>query len=346
MNVYLGQKYHPVSFKDVHAQVHCAAGYLMRKGLRKGDHVGLLSGPGLRYHVLNLALQYIGAVNVTLPIDMETAQVEALSKQFNFKMLFVDEVEQFIAHGEFKDMKEQLLLVTIGEDEVDTLDPDKIITYDILVTLGKAAWREDIEELKASKAALLPKDLYSILVEDNGKSQKVSMQKWMDTVQAAKEKLAKVEAKSVLNLLNPDRLQQRAYCFAAIQKGILFWSRKANSTEKVAFSNIQPELVLLYPVSMKTLFTKLPIYLEQEEKGQKAIDTALEVIGKKKAAAAEKKKDPILNRIKYRTHNKKLYKRIKAKLGGRIVEMFLDDGPLDADSKTIFEESGIRISQS
>ena len=345
MNVYRGQEYNPVSFKDVHAQVHCTAGYLMRRGIEKGDHVALMAGPGLRYHVLNLALQYLGAINVTLPLNLPTADVERLIDKFNCKMLFVDEVAQFVAHQEFKARKSQLLLVVIGEDEVEMLDPDKIVTFDRVVTLGKAAWREDIEQLKAMKDAMQAKDLCSVLVTQDGKTQNLSMQAWMDAVESATNNLLKYKAKSVLNLLNPDRLQQRAYCFAAIQKGVLFWSRKAESKEKVAFKNIQPEILLLYPETMQILFQKLPVYLEQEEKGQKAIDLALEVIGKKQAAAAQSKKDPILNRLKYKTHNKKLYKRIRAKLGGKVAELFIDEGQMDANAKTLFEECGIVVRQ-
>lgn len=345
MNVYINKKYFPVSYKDIHAQAHCAAGYLMRKGIRKGDHIGLIAGPGLRYHVLNLALQFLGAINVTIPKSAKTSDIEALARQYRFKMIFVDEVAEFQAHNQFMNLKAELEIVAIGEDEVENLDPEKIVTYDRIVTLGKAAWREDLELLKAMKAAMSPSDICSLLLFEDGSLKKLNMQQWMAAVDTAKSSLEKVNAKSILNLLDPDRLLQRAYCFAAIQKRVMWWSRCASSEEKLSFSTIKPELMVMYPSSLKVLFEKLPIYLERGDKSKKAIEVAMEVIGKRNAAANEKKKDPILNRLKYKTHNKKLYKRIKSKLGGNLAELVLDRGLIDPSSRTMFEECGIRIHQ-
>ena len=160
--------YHPSSFKDVHAQAQCVAGYLMRRGLEKGDYIGILAKPGLRYHVLNIALQYLGIVNVTFPPSFKTEEIEQLAFKHNFKLLYVDSVEDFRSHGEFKDLKAGLLGVIIGEDEVDGLEPEKVVTYDRVVTLGKSAWREDANQLKAMKAAVLPQSLYRIVLEPSG----------------------------------------------------------------------------------------------------------------------------------------------------------------------------------
>jgi hypothetical protein len=211
LHLWQGGTYIASSFKDIHAQAHCTAGYLMRKGIQKGDHVGIIASAGLRYHVLNLALQFLGAVNVTIPETFSAAEVEALDRKFDFRLLFVDSVAHFLALGEFPTMKDHLVSVVIGEDEVDALAPEKIVTFDRVVTLGKAAWREDAQQLKDMKAALLPQDLYAILVEPNGKTSRLTIEHWMEAVFEAEKALEVAGAKAMITLLSPDRLIQRAY---------------------------------------------------------------------------------------------------------------------------------------
>lgn len=338
-------KYQPTSFKDVHAQAHCAAGYLMRRGLRKGDHVGVIAHPGMRYHVLQIALQFLGAINVTIPHNFSTEEIDQLAHRYHFRLLFVDSAAQFLAYGEFKEMKEQLLGVVIGEDDVDALDPEKIVTYDRVVTLGKAAWREEANELKAMKGAMLPQHLCAILLEPEGKATQVKMEQWMAAVDQAEKALLNTQAKNLLTSIAPDRLLWRAFGFAAIFNRVAWWIRPAQDLRGAGYTLIKPEMALLDPTGLRMLYDLLPELIDVPEKGRKAITLAMEVVRKRDDAKAAGKKDPIMNRLKYSTSNRKLYKRIRNKLGGKICELVLDKGVVDADARLLFEEASIKISQ-
>lgn len=338
-------KYHPTSYKDVHAQAQCVAGYLMRRGLQHGDHVGLMGQPGLRYHVMNLALQYLGAVNVTIPQGFTTEQIDALGRRYRFRLLFVDSATQFLALGEFPDMKEQLLCVVIGEDEVDALDPDKIVTYDRVVTLGKSAWREEANELKARKNAVLTQDIYSILLDEEGKTQNVRMEQWMAAVDQAEKSLLSSQVKNLLSTLTPDRLLWRAYGFAAISNQVPWWIHPSQHLQDSGFLHVKPEMILTDPVGVRNLYDMLPALIDQPEKGRRAIVLALEVVRKRDEANSAGKKDPLMNRFKYSTSNRKLYKRIRAKLGGRVTDLICDKGVIDADHGVLLREVGIKIAQ-
>ncbi len=93
------------------------------------------------------------------------------------------------------------------------------------------------------------------------------------------------------------------------------------------------------------LYDLLPELIDVPEKGRKAITLAMEVVRKRDDAKAAGKKDPIMNRLKYSTSNRKLYKRIRNKLGGKICELVLDKGVVDADARLLFEEASIKITQ-
>jgi long-subunit acyl-CoA synthetase (AMP-forming) len=346
IQLWQGKAYIPTSFKDVHAQAHCVAGYLMRRGLAKGDHIGILAKPGLRYHVLHIALQYLGVVNVTFPPDMATDDIVQMAFRYDFKMLFVETVAQFQAHDEFRELKAGLHGVIIGEDDVDALEPEKIVTFDRVVTLGKAAWREDLHILKAMKAAMLPKSICAILVEPGGKTTPLSMERWMQSVDAASKQLASNSSKNLLSTLGPDRLLWRSYSFAAVTKRILFWVREDNQFKTAAFPDVKPETILMDPSGLRGLYDLLPEWLDKApEKGRRAITEAMEVVQKRDTALAHGQKDKFMNRLRYRTSNRKLYARIKTKLGGNPIAFVCDQGPVDADVRLLFEECGFKITQ-
>lgn len=345
LQLWRASSYHLSSFKDVHAQAHCVAGYLMRRGLVKGDHIGILAKPGLRYHVLHIALQFLGVVNVTFPPGLSTEEIEQMAFRYNFKLLYIDAVEDFKTHDEFKDLKAGLLGVIIGEDEVDGLDADKVVTYDRVVTLGKSAWREDVQQIKAMKAAVEPQSLYAILVEPSGKTTPLTMEKWMGSVQLAQKQLIDTASKSMLSTLTPDRLLWRSYSFAAVSQRVLWWIRDGNDFETAAFTEVMPQVILMDPLGLRSLYDLLPSLVNTPEKGRRAIQLAMEVVHKRDLAIAEGKKDRFMNRFKYRTANRKLYGRIKTKLGGGMAEFVCDLGPADPEARLLLEECGFKIKQ-
>lgn len=345
MQLWSSTGYQPTSYKDVHAQAHCVAGHLMRLGLAKGDHFGILSKPGLRYHVLNIALQYLGVINVTMPPDFKTEEVEQMAFKYNFKLLFVDTIAQFQAHNEFKDLKPGLLGIVIGEDEVDALAPDKIVTFESVVNLGKSAWREETARIKAMKSAVVPQSIYGILVEPNGKTTTISMEKWMQAVYDAEKQLTLVEAKAILSTLTPDRLLWRSFGFAAIRKQSVWWVREGHDFKNAALALVMPQAILLDPSGLRTLYDMLPEIIDTPEKGRKAVDAAMEVVRKRDLAIAQGTKDKFMNRFRYRTSNRRLYGRIKTKLGGALATFVCDQGLVDPQARILLEECGFKIQQ-
>jgi long-subunit acyl-CoA synthetase (AMP-forming) len=317
----------------------------MRRGLVKGDHIGIVARPGLRYHVLHIALQYLGVVNVTFPTTATADEIEQLAFRYNFKMLFVESAAHFLHLGEFKDLKAGLQGVIIGEDDVDALEPEKIVTFDRVVTIGKSAWREDINSIKAMKAAVDLKSIYAVLVDANGKTTPITVEKWMQSVEAAEKKLSESASLSLLTTMNPDRLLWRSYSFAAVRKQVLLWIREGNDFKAAAFADVKPQTILLDPAGLRTLYDLLPTLVDVPEKGRKAIQLAMEVVRKRDLAQAEGKKDKVMNRVKYRFSNRKLYNRIKTKLGGALVEFVCDQGLVDADARLLLEECGFKITQ-
>jgi long-subunit acyl-CoA synthetase (AMP-forming) len=131
-----------MSYKDLYAHGHCAAAYLMIQGLQHGDPVVILSGHTADYLILDIALQYLGAINITLPEDVATETLHRICERYEARFVFMPDARTLLHHKELATIKPQLAAILVGNDDLEGLESSKLIAFDRLVTIGKTAWRE------------------------------------------------------------------------------------------------------------------------------------------------------------------------------------------------------------
>ena len=317
-----------ITFKDLHAQAHCAAAFLMSKGLRKGDHVAILSRQTPDYIVLDIALQFLGAVNVTLAEDITQQELHRLAGEYQFQFVYYADPAAFLAHGQLPELKADLRGVIIASDEVDSLDPENIVTFDRVVNLGKAEWREGVAALNAMKAAVQPNDPYARVHPQGDGSQASKAIRFSDLLAAtaaAEKRYAESEAKLVLSLLDPIHMLQRSHgTFAALRLQIPFYLLPQAALTQAMLAELRPSAIVTTPEGVQHLYQELPTYLGDAEAADKAFEKARTVVAKRDEALSQNKKNPFFNGMRYRFGNQKLYRRIHTKLGGQLQFLISD----------------------
>lgn len=337
-----------ISYKDLHAQAHCAAAYLMTKGLRKGDYVAILSAPTIDYLVLDIALQFLGAINVSLPADLSHADMEQQLNAHTFQFVYYGSPDSFKAHDQLCTHKEALQGVLIASEEVDDLDPDKIVTFDRVVNLGKAAWRENTAALNAAKDSVTEQDAYTILHPSplSGESQSITLRyrDLLAAVSTAEQQYQDSKTRLILNLLSPPRLQQRSHgMFAALRLQIPFYILPSANFSPATLSELSPHVLITDPAGLQKLYQDLPELLGGGSSAQKALQKALTVVQKRDEALSQGKKNPFLNRMRYRMGNKKLYRRVRAQMGGKVQFLWVDKGTIAPEVQAFFDECELKI---
>ena len=334
-----GSDFKSASYKDLHAQAHCTAAWLMRQGLQKGDTVAMFPGISMQHLVLDIALQYLGAVQLILPGDISPKTLEKVVQEHKPRYIFVHDAAQMATHNQFLPLKAQLEGLLINEVEVDELDPEKVVTFDRVVTHGKAAWREEVQQLEEMKAAVNVEDVYAREINENGNG---SIVRFSDLIAATRKvgEVFRTPANQPLFVqIHAGRLLQRHAILAALPQRRKTYLTSAPRPED--FTSLKPGYHVLHPKHLKALHAALPGMLGNEEAEQKKFEKAAEVVEKKAAAEAEGKKNPFFNKLKYNTGNKKLYARVRGKLGGMLDAVILDQGEVDPEVKLFFEELGI-----
>lgn len=330
------------SYKDIHAQVHCTAAFLMQKGLQKGDHVLLISGRSQEYYILELALQFLGAVQIARPADISRAEVSALVSSFKVRFIYIRSGAAFAAHGEFADLQPQLTGIILGSDEGGDFNPEKLVTFDRVVTLGKAAWRENTDALNSMKAAVISSNPYALGSAD-GQSD-LAFGAFVTACARQHDWLRTNQAQAVLNLLPPHRLHFRVHALAAHLNHSLLYCAAPEQLSAQMLRETTPALLVLSAAALDQLYRQLPAWLGNAEKTQKAFEKAAAVVATRESAESQGKKNPFFNRLKYNTGNKKLYARVRKLLGGQLQAVAIDtDGKPSKEVLEFFRECGIEV---
>lgn len=340
-----------MSYKDLYAHGHCAAAYLMVQGLQHGDPVVILSGHTADYLILDLALQYLGAINITLPVDVDTDTLFHICARYEARFVFVPDAQTLLHHRELDAIKPQLAAILVGNDDLEGLESSKLIAFDRLVAIGKTAWRESAPQLRHRKQSVRPSDLYALVVPEEGPSgdfEPLSFKALMENIADAEAAFNKVQAKALVSILQPYRVLHRSYgTYGAMKARTPIWLYPMEALKAEFFASVQPTVFSADPAHIRALYDLLPQLIGKDpnaaKAAAKAIQKAHEVIAKKVEAEAQGKPNPFFNRIRYRFRNRKVYGKARVALGSRL-QLIVCDGPgLDREANIFFTECGITI---
>lgn len=334
------------SFKDLNAQAHCAAAFLMDSGLQKGDVLAVLSEPSLPLLAIDLALQFLGGVGLYLPGDLNTAQVEEAVKAHKARFVFVGDHESYLQHGELAALKPELKKIFLETEDAEGLSSEKLITYDIMVLRGKSVWREQAQRLADCKEAVQSDDTYALFAHNPKSPLKFAPVRYarvLEHLHTAQARIADFPTGSVLTLASTDRYLQHIHGgFAPLSVHRPLYILDADQLAADHCTTCKPALLVGQPQDIETIYERLPAHFLGKD-DPKPIEKAQELIEIREAAQAEGKKAPFFKNLKYKSHNKGLYKQIRKKLGGQLGVVICDHDEPQKHIARFFRESELPI---
>ena len=100
--------------------------------------------------------------------------------------------------------------------------------------------------------------------------------------------------------------------------------------------------MVLQPGDIETIYERLPAHFLGKD-DPKPIEKAQELIEIRETAKAEGKKTPFFKNVKYKSHNKGLYKQVRKRMGGQLAALICDHDEPDARTARFFRECGLPI---
>lgn len=333
------------SSKDMMAQAHCVAAYLLLRGVEPGHRVAVVSSTSPFYFMIDLALQFLGAVNISLPEQIDRVAFETIIREEKVSIVFVEHLATYQALDELRNVKQSLTEIILGTDDVENLDLDKLVTFDRVIPLGKEMWRENHDLLKQRKMSVEPQMLCTMLYEPGHKLQRLDFRRLMENAEECNRELQKARPALCLNWTDPSRLITRTYgYFGMMRHAVPLVCLSEPEPLPVVLSRFKPAAITISPANLNQLFTE--IEKAQQAKGAstgRKFDRMMKQLEKREAILTQGGKVPFLLRFRYRSLQRGILKNFRKQLGGKIQMIYCDKGDLSAPAERFFRNLGCNI---
>lgn len=152
----------PITWDELARQVRSIAGYLHSRGVKPGDRVAILSENRPEWAIIDLATQFLGAVNVSLYTSLPPSQVAYIVKDSTSRLLFVSTPLQLKKAEEIlAGCPELAQVVTMSELRAD--HPAAVGSWDDAMSTGAAWYDAHSEEIEALGRAVRPDDIAALI---------------------------------------------------------------------------------------------------------------------------------------------------------------------------------------
>tara|TARA_R110002124_G_scaffold194258_3_gene361359 strand:- start:1095 stop:2978 length:1884 start_codon:yes stop_codon:yes gene_type:complete len=340
-------EYQPIYWDQVIEDVHSIASFLLSKDIAHGDRVGILSENRYEWAVVDLAIQMIGAVNVSLYTTLPSSQCEYILQDSETKLFFVSTGIQLKKAVEVFDNCEFLLeVVAFDAPKVKAYGEKKFVSlFEDILNEGAKLVEKYKDELKKRVQAVSVEDI-STLIYTSGttgrpKGAMLTHKNIVSNVKAATQHIYWDDKDRLLSFLPLcHSFERTAGYYAIISCGAEIYY--AESVDTV--SNNMPEVKPTVMISVPRLFEKIyNLIVKSVEEGsdtkKKIFNWAVET-GRKYAAG----KRGFVS-IQKKIADKLVFDKLKERTGGQ-VRIFVSGGaalPLEIDD--FFKAAGLTILQ-
>jgi len=332
-----------VSHRDVLDRVHNAAIALKSLNLAKNDRVALLSENRLEWVIADQAILSAGCVNVPVFPTLPASQLEFILENAEVRAIFVSSTEQLEKVLSVRGQLPMLKDVIVFDDDARV---DGVITLDAMIEKGRVA--DDRPTLESMIATIGKNDWASIIYTSGttGTPKGTVLTHWnfMSNVHSVLDVIYIDEHDSCLSFLPLSHVFERTGgYYAMMTHGVTI--AYAESIEAIAdnLREISPTIVCSVPRVYEKMYGRVLDAVEQgsglkQKLFQWAVKTGREFVSQKiagRVAASTKGKKRVATAL--------VFKKFKARTGGRLKFFISGGAPLSREIAEFFYAAGIPI---
>ncbi|MFU8813282.1 MAG: AMP-dependent synthetase/ligase [Balneolaceae bacterium] len=159
------QPYKSIPWDSVEEDVTAIAAYLLEQGVESGDRIAILSENRYEWAVVDLAIQMVGAVNVSLYATLPANQCEFILQDSGSKIFFVSTGIQLKKAVEvFDNCPDLKQVIAFDEPKVEKLiKHEHVHLFDTVCAAGMKAETKWSGEIKKRAAATKPEDIATLI---------------------------------------------------------------------------------------------------------------------------------------------------------------------------------------
>ncbi|MCC5914296.1 MAG: long-chain fatty acid--CoA ligase [Balneolaceae bacterium] len=159
------ESYKTLTWDAVKEDVTAVASYMLEFGIEKGDRVAILSENRYEWALVDLAIQMVGGINVSLYTTLPSGQCEYILQNSEAKLFFVSTGIQLKKAVEvFDNCKHLKHVVAFDEPKVEKYLEEKYVTlFDTICTHGSKVEQKHKETLKKRATEVKPEDVATLI---------------------------------------------------------------------------------------------------------------------------------------------------------------------------------------
>lgn len=252
--------YKTITWSEVRDDVTSIASYLLDQGVDKGDRVAILSENRYEWAVVDLAVQAVGAMNVSLYATLPPNQCEYILQDSEAKIFFVSTGIQLKKAIEvFDNCKDLKQVIAFDEPKVqEYIDKEYVKLYDTVCTAGSKAEPQQADTLKKRMKNISPEDVATLIYTSGTtgkpKGAMLTQRNIVSNVKAAHEAISISETDRCLSFLPLCHSFERTGGYYAMMAGgaEIYY---AESVDTVARNMLEAHPTIV--VSVPRLFEKI-----------------------------------------------------------------------------------------
>ena len=339
------KEYQDISYAALAERIkHFCLG-LTELGLQKGDRVALLSENRPEWAITDLAILAGGGVTVPMFATSTSAQVEYIVRDSGAKILCVSSERQL---QKIKDWDENVPTSLQHIVIFDELEDDSVHTFDQVCELGRGVENGDQVYQQASEA-VTPDDLASIIYTSgttgDPKGAMLTHSNFMSNVQAATGIVTLGPDDVFLSFLPLSHVFERmGGHYLPLSSGATIAYAENPLAIRQNMPEVRPTVMMSVPRVYEMMHERiLNTVKEGSPARQKIFHWSVGVGSKVSQAIQQKKKPSSMLSLKASIADKLVFKKIKARTGGRLRFFVSGGAPLSKAIAEFFHAAGILI---
>jgi len=337
------------TYRDLLAYIDCLTGWLMSRGLQKGDRVALILENSPEFYCIDQSLQKLGIINVSIYPTLTADETAFILNDSGARILFVGNPFLLKKFKKVEDKCPNVEAVVSFPEDVET--GNKLVTYKQVLEQGRglyAAWNEQIE----SRFKEVGHDDIATLIYTSGttgvpKGAMLTHYNFLSNCYDANDLVPDItKHDKFLSFLPLSHVFERMayYLTTYLGSSVAF----AENIDKVAqnIAEVRPTLMAAVPRLLERVHDRV-MKSGTEAGGMKAkIFLWALGVGEKARYRRDvgKSNGPLLS-AQYALANKLVFSKIKEKMGGRLKLFVSGGGALPPHVGEFFANLGIQVQE-
>ncbi len=339
------EPYETITWDQVFEDAHSLAAYMIKHGIEAGDRVAILSENRYEWAVVDLAMQLIGAINVSLYTSLPPKQCEYILKNSEAEMFFVSTgIQLKKAHEVFDNCEDLNRVIAFDEPNISSyLDDAYVSLFDEVMSEGLKELPKVEDEIDRRSKAIEPEDLATLIYTSGTtgkpKGAMLTHRNIVSNIKAAHQRIDIMETDRCLSFLPLCHSFERTAGYYAMMAGgaEIYYAESVDTVAK-NMTEAHPTIIMSVPRLFEKIYNLVSKSVEEGSTVKQKIFNWAQKVGRKYADGQRG-----LVSMQKKLADKLVFDKLKERTGGRIRFFVSGGAALPAEIGHFFMGAGLHI---